>query len=325
MAPVPVSVVVPTIGRPQQLRSCLESLSQCRPRASEILVVDQSGLKEVESVVHRFRAAGARTVQCAGRGIAVALNVGLEAAAYDIVLVTHDDCTVAPSWVGRAWALMSPDPRRIITGRVLPAGDPEAVPSTKTDLTAHDYTGEIRCTVLFPNNMALSREMVVASGGFDERFDTAAEDNDLCYRWLRAGYRLQYEPALVVWHHEWRTREELERLYASYGEAQGRFYAKHLRAGDATMLRFMAGDLHAGLRALAAAAFYGDRRRSDTARHIRRGIVRGLVRGWREFDGTKRTGAGEGAFAATAARRSSALSRRPAPRSLDRGDGAPPA
>ncbi len=278
---LPVSVVIPTIGRPEPLQACLESLAACRPEADEILVVDQSRAPDVGRLVARFASARARVVACERRGIALAMNVGLRAAVHDLVLVTHDDCTVAPSWVGTAWTLMSPDPRRIVTGRVLPAGDPDAVPSTKTDLVPHDYTGEIQCGVLFPNNMALNRSMVLAVGGFDERFKDAAEDNDLCYRWLRAGNRMRYEPDLVVWHHDWRSREELERLYARYGEGQGRFYAKHLRSGDLTMLRFLADELRFAVIATAAAVWR--RRWDDPERRMLRGLPIGLVKGWREF------------------------------------------
>jgi GT2 family glycosyltransferase len=281
---VPVSVVIPTIGRAELLRACLESVAACRPRPAEILVVDQSGGPEVDTLVRRFGAAGGRTIDCVGRGIALAMNVGLRAAEHDIVLVTHDDCTVARSWVGTGWNLMTPDSRWIVTGRVLPMGDPSAIPATKDDPNRHDYTGEIQCAVLFPNNMALNRSMVLAFGGFDERFEHAAEDNDLCYRWLRAGNRLRYEPELVVWHHDWRSGEQLRQVYLRYGEGQGRFYAKHLRSGDLTMLRFLADELRATVVGAAAAVWRGRGWGGDLEqRQTLRGMPIGLLKGWREF------------------------------------------
>jgi GT2 family glycosyltransferase len=281
---VPVSIVIPTIGRMQQLRACLESLTECRPRAAEVLVVDQSGGAEVERLVRSCSALEARTIECSGRGIALAMNVGLRAAEHDIILVTHDDCTVAPSWIGTGWKLMAPDPRWIVTGRVLPVGDPNAVPSTKDDPNWHDYTGEVQCAVLFPNNMALNRAMVLALGGFDERFKESAEDNDLCYRWLRAGNRMRYEPEFVVWHHDWRSEKQLKELYVRYGEGQGRFYAKHLRSGDLTMLRFLAYDLRAGAVGVAAAVWRRRRLGDDPERRMLRGLPVGLLKGWREFE-----------------------------------------
>jgi GT2 family glycosyltransferase len=322
----PLTVIVPTIGRPQQLRDCLESVSRCRPRAAEVLVVDQSGGDAVAEVVRDFAPVGARVVRSAERGVGRARNLGLSEARHDVVLITDDDCTVADDWIRTAWELMARNPCALFTGRVLPEGDPTSVPSTIDDPVARKYTSERVATVLFPNNMACSRAQALALGGFDDRV-LFAEDNDFCYRWLRAGYELHYEPGLVVWHHDWRSPEELERLYAAYGEGHGRFYAKHLRTGDLTMLRFLAGDLYAVLRAVAMAAVRGRPRRSDPARHLRLGIVRGLVKGWREFERVRSDGARAPATTSrrAPAARPSSPSRRSEPRSSDRGEPAPPA
>src|SRR5829696_5833042 len=59
---VPVSVVVPTIGRPALVESLLESLARCDPRASEIVVVDQSHTEPLARVVSKFDHIGARLV-----------------------------------------------------------------------------------------------------------------------------------------------------------------------------------------------------------------------------------------------------------------------
>ena len=278
---VPVSVVVPTAGRVERLRACLDSLSQCRPGSLDVIVVDQSRSSAVASAVREF--ADVRLILCTGTGPGRGRNLGAREAAFDALLFTDDDCTVASSWIGTAWRLTGDDPDTLVTGRVLPSGDPEAIPSTIGDPDPRDYTGKLDPIVLYAGNMLVNRPRFTELGGFDERF-LSAEDNDFCYRWLRSGKRIRYEPQLVVWHHDWRSREELERLYAAYGEGQGRFYAKHLRAGDLTMLRFLAGDLYAGVRTLARATVHGRRRRSDPARRIGRGIAQGLVKGWREFE-----------------------------------------
>jgi GT2 family glycosyltransferase len=288
---LPVSIVIPTIGRVERLGACLESIAAGDGRAAEILVVDQSGGPDVAALVQKYASLRARVVACDGRGISLAMNVGLRRAARDIVLVTHDDCTVAPSWVATAARFMAQDPEMIVTGRVLPGGDdPLAVASTKDDQTPYDFTGELHSGALYPNNMALNRDRVVEFGGFDETFKTAAEDNDLSYRWLRAGHRLRYEPELVVWHHDWRSHEDLERLYVEYWRWQGVFYAKHLRRGDMTMLRFIARDVRFGLRATAARVLRGRPKWSDWRRGILRGLPRGLLSGWTMF-GSRRAGA----------------------------------
>jgi GT2 family glycosyltransferase len=283
---VPVSVVIPTLGRPAPLAACLESIAACRPPAGEIVVVDQSGDDEVAGVVARFSSARARLVHSEGRGVSRGRNVGLRAAKNEVVLVTDDDCTVGVDWVGTAWRFMQENPDKIVTGRVLPVGDARAVPSTIDSPEPRDHTGRLQGGLLFPNNMALARSAVLGQeGGFDERFGPkeAAEDNEFCYRWLKAGHALHYDPALVVFHHDWRTPSELEQLYIRYARGEGFFYAKHLRRGDLRMLRFIVRDVWWGLRALASAIVKRRAAWTDPRRAIFRGLPVGLWRGWRAY------------------------------------------
>jgi GT2 family glycosyltransferase len=280
---VPVSILIPTLGRPRQLSGCLDSVAACSSLAAEVVVADQSEDEDVARVVTQHAAVGARRLRVEGRGISLAMNAGLRACEHDTVLVTHDDCVVDSSWVGEAWRLAQLDPEAIVTGRVLPGRDGGHVPSTTDYPHAHDYSGGLSISALFPNNMVLNRRAVLAFGGFDERLRVAAEDNDLCYRWLKAGRRLRYEPTLLVWHRDWRSPAELERLYRGYYREQGRFYAKHLRAGDLALLRFVLSDVYRGGRGYASGIV---RRRSavaDARPRLLRGLLPGLVGGWRQF------------------------------------------
>ena len=282
---LPVSVVIPTIGRVDPLRRCLETLAACRPAAAEILVADQSHDPAVAALVAEHAGSAARVVPSHGRGVARARNDGLRAAEYELVLVTDDDCTVPPDWVATAWRLAREHPGAIVTGRVRPVGDPRAVPSTKDDPVPRDLSAERRGGVLFPNNMALPCAAVLELGGFDERFgpEEAAEDNEFCYRWLKAGNVLRYDPALVVHHYDWRTPEELLRLYVRYARGEGFFYAKHLRRGDLRMLRFLARDTAWGLRSLVSAVVKRREAWTDSRRGLLRGLPGGFLHGWRVY------------------------------------------
>ena len=83
------------------------------------------------------------------------------------------------------------------------------MPSIKEDAAPQDYTGTMEYGVLCTDNTVMSRSGRLEIGAFDERFETA-EDNDLCYRWLKAGRGLRFEPRLAVWHHDWRTPTEMK-------------------------------------------------------------------------------------------------------------------
>ena len=280
MTEQPVSVVLPTIGRPELIRDCLASLERCDPPAAEIIVVDSSTDDGVADVVRTFEHIAARVVAYPANGLGHAFNAGLRAARNDIVLLTNDDCVVDPGWIGAGAAALEAHPRAIITGSVRPDGDPEVVPSTIDDPSPRVYAGT-PAFVLYTQCMAVRRDAVLAIGGFDGLIRPSAEDNDLSYRWLRAGRMIRYEPAFLVWHRDWRTREQLDRLYVDYGIGQGMVYGKHLRSGDVRIARFVARDSYAIARGLVDRVVRGRRPHGDWRLGLARGLPVGLVRGWR--------------------------------------------
>lgn len=278
VSPAPISVVIPTIGRLRQLTACLESFAACDPRADEILVADQSGDPAVGAAIENFAHAGVRRLALTQRNRSLARNEGLRAARNAVVALTDDDCTVQDDWIGVAAACSRSEPGVAFTGRVLASGDAELVPSTIDLAEPRDYTGQRLPAALYGNNMILPREIALELGGFDASV-VPAEDNDLSYRWLTAGHGMRHEPGLVVWHHDWRDREELTQLYRRYARAQGSFYAKHLRRGDMTMLRFIADDLYNGTRGMAARLIRGKPPWADERQGLLPGMPLGLVGG----------------------------------------------
>ena len=281
------TVVIPTIGRPEHLRPTLRALAACTPRADEVLVVDQSHRTDVADLVADFAECGARLVHSNGEGVALAVNEGLREARNEVVLLTDDDCSAGESWIKVACELTASRPGCVFTGRVLPLGDPGTVPATRTDDVAHDYTGQVRWDVLLRGNMVVERSAVIAFGAFDERFVTSAEDDDFCYRWLKAGGCLRYEPSLVVWHRHWRGTQALDDRYVQYWREQGWFYAKHLRTGDLRFARDIARDIKNGMRAAAGRTVRRRGPSSDPRRGIVRGLFPGLVGGWRASSGPR--------------------------------------
>jgi GT2 family glycosyltransferase len=278
-----VSVLIPTLGRPDLLERCLLSILACDPLPDEIVVVDQSFGDDVVDLIEMLDAALVRRVPCEGTGIARAMNDGLAALRNDAVLVTHDDCTVARDWVGVGARHARNHPDGIITGRVLPPDGSPYVPSTKGDPVPKDFTGTVTSGVLYPANMVADRRRIQAIGGFDERRSLiVAEDNDLCYRWLVGGRTFRYEPDLVVWHHDWRTPEQLVMTHIAYARAQGGFYAKHLHAGDLRVLRMLSWDLRKGCRKTVLGVLRRQPRWQEPYREMVLSLLAGLAIGWRE-------------------------------------------
>ena len=279
--PQQASVLIPTVGRVELLGACIRSVLDCEPGPNEVIVVDQSGGPAVHELV---RALGAvdrvHVINDAGRGIARATNAGLAAASAPTVFVTHDDCTVAKDWIKVGIELMDRHPRAILTGRVLPPDGSRYVPSTIADPEPRDWTGTVAIGALYPANMVVDRVALLDFGAFDELpgLSRAAEDNDLCYRWLTAGRSLRYEPALVVWHQDWRSPQELIRTHIAYAHGQGALYAKYLVAGDRRILPLLWWDLGHGFKAPFRAVLNGTPRWTEPQWEMNFSLLSGIVR-----------------------------------------------
>lgn len=246
---VDATVVVRTIGRPEMLRRCLESLTTCEPRAAEIVVVDQSHGDETASVVESFGSAGARRVISTERGRSIAANLGIASAAHDLVFFTDDDCTVRKDWIERGSAYLAQDPALCVTGRILAEGNPFNVPVIRTSLRPRNWRGRPISANLYACNFACHREAAFAVGGFDEALRTM-EDWDLGYRWVKSGRPMAYVPDLVVRHHDWRSAEEMDQVWRDYAEGVAAFYRKLMRARDPSVGYFLARDIRNALRSL---------------------------------------------------------------------------
>jgi len=85
-------------------------------------------------------------------------------------------------------------------------------------------------------NLALRRSAFEAVGGFDETLGPgtparAAEDVDLLYRLVNAGFTILYEPDAVVYHELKSRRARVGGRYG-YGYGLGTFLAGHAARGD---------------------------------------------------------------------------------------------
>jgi GT2 family glycosyltransferase len=276
---LPVSLVVPTIGRTELLRNCLRSVAAGSALPAEVVLVDQSGGDALAPLIAELPALPIRRVASDARNVAVAYNAGVRAAREAIVAVTHDDCTVAADWLEVGLRTVATRADLLATGRVMPDGEADLVPSCKTSDEPREYRGELEVSLLFPANMIAHRSELLAMGGFDEAFARAAEDGDLCYRWLRSGRTLRYEPAMTVWHRDWRSRDELLALNVRYAFDQGRMYGKHLWQRDWAIAPFVARDAREAVRLMCAQLLRRPVATGDWRRGLARGLPAGLVVG----------------------------------------------
>jgi GT2 family glycosyltransferase len=231
----------------------IESVLQGDEVPSELVIVDQSdaanpGLAERQT----SRSCEVRYVRTYTVGLSRARNCGLAAARHDILAIIDDDMYVAANWFGSLIrALLNSGSRAVVTGRVLPtkAEVPGGfVPALVLSDASATYAGRIGADVLAGGHMAAHRAVFDEVGAFDERLGAgadfpAADDNDLGFRLLEAGFRIVYAPEAVVYHRAWRGKGEYLAMRWNYGKGKGGFYTKYWSLKDPYMLRRMVWDI----------------------------------------------------------------------------------
>lgn len=249
----PTSLIICSRNRPRLLRDTIDSVLQGEEVPTELIIIDQSDVphSSLETLTHT-RACKIRYLWTRSVGLSRARNAGIAASKHAILAIIDDDMLVTPLWFGSLIrALLSARERAVVTGRVLPAVAEVPggfVPTFMPSEVPAVYEGRIGADVLAGGHMATYRSILEAVGGFDERLGAgadfpAADDNDLGFRLLEAGYRIIYAPEAVLYHRAWRGKGEYMAMRWSYGRGKGGFYTKYLSLRDPYMLRRMVWDI----------------------------------------------------------------------------------
>ncbi len=244
--PVAATVVVCTRERPRLAADAIASVLADDPPPAEVVVVDQSDRPDPHVADLHAGSSVVRYVWTGTPGLCAARNLGSDEARNETIVYCDDDVLVRPGWLSALVAGLGGNGEpTVATGRVL-AGTPEVprafVPATVLGEERAVYEGRLDRDVLAGGSMAIRRQALRAVGGWDTRLGPgtsfpAAEDNDLGFRLLEAGYRVVYVPEAVVSHRAWRPPTSYPGVRWRYGLGKGGFYAKHASLRDRHVLR----------------------------------------------------------------------------------------
>lgn len=218
---------------------------------TEMVVIDQSDAPDpVLSTLMPERDCIFRYLWTEQKGVSLGRNKAAAKASHPILVFTDDDMLVTPTWFGSlVRSLLTAGPHSVVTGRVLTIEEDSGgfAPSSRVDMHAVIYKGRVNRDVLFTNNMSMYKSAFDNIGGFDTRMGPgthfpAAEDNDLAFRLLEAGYCIIYDPSPTLYHRAWRSEREFIWLHWNYGYGQGAFYAKYFSLRDTFMFQRMIWD-----------------------------------------------------------------------------------
>ena len=192
MDPLPVDLVIPTIGRPSLLDLLCRLAEQAGPLPQTIYLIDDRK-QPVQPLIARGvdlgRLWGRVSIRrSGGRGPAAARNVGWRASSADWVAFLDDDVVPASDWLERlAEDLGVLDDRVAASQGRLVVPLPQDRPLTDWERNVAGLSGAPWITA----DMAYRRSVLEEVGGFDERFNRAfREDAELALRTVNAGYRI---------------------------------------------------------------------------------------------------------------------------------------
>lgn len=235
-----VSVIVVSRGRPHHLRRCLKALAQSdHPRIEVIVVADPAGIASCAGLP-------VKSVAFDAANIAAARNLGIAAAAAEIVAFIDDDAVPEPTWLSRLVAPIAASCADVATGYVVGRnGITLQWGAERIDALgqshAFDTSGETVSIVASPasdgaikavgTNSAFRRSRFVAAGGFDPAFRFYLDDSDLSLRLAADGVVTAVVPAARVHHgyapSERRRRDRVPRDLHEIGASAAVFLRKH--------------------------------------------------------------------------------------------------
>jgi len=251
------SVVIVTYNRANLLSAALASLRRQRHPQFEVIVVNGPSSDNTEEVLSEYREL-IRIERCSEQNVAMSRNIGIAAAAGEIVAFLDDDASAEPNWLCELEPAYV-DPNVVAAGgftrdhtgynfqwKYMIADWFANSRSFDTPMAAGLRGHRTDTGILYPScvNSSFLRRAVLEVGGFDEYYCYYAEELDLVARLIQRGYSIRCMPLAQVHHKFARSniRDEKRLPKSLYMVARSRgYYAARHGAGRLTRDEVIAG------------------------------------------------------------------------------------
>ena len=208
-----ISCIIPTLNRGRVLVDTLEQLVAQKPQSPEIIVVDQTPQVDpaTEAALSAWRDQGViQWIRQAEPNASKARNTGALAASGDVLLFLDDDIQIAPDFVEAHASNYRDSDVVAVAGQVL---ETERATTTQLKYPPNDpelgwvrfpknYATRCVTTWMASGNFSVRREVYFEVGGMDENYKRGAfrEESDFAMRFLKQGYRFQFDPKASIVH-----------------------------------------------------------------------------------------------------------------------------
>jgi len=208
-----VTIVIPTLGRPEKLRRVLDRLDRqdAEARSFELIVVADAKERDPEALDGTLagRSFRAQRLQAPRPGASAARNLGWRTAGTRLILFLDDDVLPERSLISQhlAWHERYPEDEIGVLGLVRWAEELRVTPFMRwlEDGIQFDYRRikgiEAGWGRFYTANVSVKRQMLERAGGFEEEaLPFGYEDLDLALRMREVGFRLLYNRAAAAEH-----------------------------------------------------------------------------------------------------------------------------
>lgn len=246
-----VSIVVNTYNRGPWLDDALRGLRGLDYPAFEVIVVNGPSTDRSAEVIARWAGEGAiKALDCAEPNLSMSRNIGIGAAAGDIIAFIDDDAVPHPQWLRRlAQAYHDPAVGAVGGFTIDNTGTAWQVRKTLCDRFGDAYMvsdffderplnrpGTPFYPSLLGTNSSFRASALRAIGGFDHAFAYLLDETDVCLRLVDAGWRVVYEPEALVFHQfaasHIRSATRVARTLYPSAVSKGYFITRHGGAVD---------------------------------------------------------------------------------------------
>ncbi|MBX9730899.1 MAG: glycosyltransferase [Sphingomonas sp.] len=212
MAPS-VSIVINTLNRATLLGDAISGVFQLDYPSFELIVVNGPSTDNSEAILEGWHGK-IKHLRCSEANLSISRNVGIAAAAGDIVAFLDDDAVPHPRWL-RYLTRHYADPSIGGVGgyTVDNTGVRWQVRKTICDrfgnaILVDDFFNErslnFAGTPYYPSLLGTNSSFRLAAlqqiGGFDHIFAYMLDETDVCLRLVDAGWHVVYEPAAMIFH-----------------------------------------------------------------------------------------------------------------------------
>lgn len=298
------------------LRHCLASLPDAAGSRLryEVIVVDNASDDDSVAMVRAEFPAVRLRANATNRGFSGGNNDGIRAGRGRTLLLLNPDTEMRPGSLAALLATLDAAPDVGLVGPRLLNPDGSVQPSRRRFPTL--ATALLESTPLqpyLPNHpllrryyvadrpddreqevdwitgacMLVRREVIAQVGGFDEGYFMYSEELDLCRRIKEAGWRIVYQPAAVVVHHESQSADQdVPARHLRFNRSKIRYFLRWHGRTAAALLRLWLLALYAWQGSLEAAKWLLGHKRPVRAARLR--LIAGVLRdGLRLGSGTR--------------------------------------